>query len=166
MRIISDFMEYLTMSEKQERQRRILGVISSRAIRTQKALSDALNAAGISTTQSTLSKDLKQLGIVKSPDGAGGVRYLAPADASRVYASGTDLLARELRDFVVDADGAGHTLVLKTITGHAQGVCEAIDRAGWTEPVGTIAGENTIFILCRSVEKRELLRERILEISQ
>ena len=104
------------MSEKQERQRHILDVITSRAVGTQRALSEALSAAGISTTQST--------------------------------------------------GGAGHTLVLKTMTGHAQGVCEAIDRAGWAEVVGTIAGENTIFILCQSVEERELLKERILEISQ
>ena len=154
------------MGDKQERHRRILDLISSCAIGTQRALSDALAAAGISTTQSTVSKDLKQLGIVKSPDGTGGFRYRAPANASVPYESGADLLARELKDFVVDTDGAGHTLVLKTITGHAQGVCEAIDRAGWTEVVGTIAGENTIFILCQSVEVRELLRERILEISQ
>ena len=154
------------MNEKRERQRRILAVIASRAIGTQRALNDALRAAGISTTQSTLSKDLKQLGIVKAPDGAGGLSYQAPAGESRRYGSGSDLLARELRDFVVETGGAGHTLVLKTMTGHAQGVCEAIDRAGWTEVVGTIAGENTIFILCQSVEKRELLKERILEISQ
>ncbi len=154
------------MGNKQERQRRILSVIASRSIGTQKALSDALSASGIPTTQSTLSKDLKQLGIVKAPDGAGGLRYQAPAGESRRYGSGSDLLARELRDFVVETGGAGHTLVLKTMTGHAQGVCEAIDRAGWTEVVGTIAGENTIFILCQSVEKRELLKERILEISQ
>ena len=153
------------MNDKQERQRRILSVIASRSIGTQRALNDALRAAGISTTQSTLSKDLKQLGIVKAPDGSGGLRYRAPTGESQHDASGSDLLARELRDFVVETGGAGHTLVLKTITGHAQGVCEAIDRAGWTEVVGTIAGENTIFILCQSVEKRELLRERILEIS-
>ncbi|MDE3001252.1 MAG: hypothetical protein OXU79_19415 [Gemmatimonadota bacterium] len=154
------------MSDKQERQRRILNVVASRSIGTQKALSDALSASGISSTQSTLSKDLKQLGIVKAPDGAGGLCYRAPTDESRQYGSGSDLLARELRDFVVETGGAGHTLVVKTITGHAQGVCEAIDRAGWTEVVGTIAGENTIFILCQSVEKRERLKERILEISQ
>ena len=153
------------MREKQERQRRILDFIASRAIGTQRALSDALRAAGISTTQSTLSKDLKQLGIVKSPDGAGGFRYQAPVEDAQPHGSRSDLLARELRDFVVELGGAGHTLVLKTITGHAQGVCEAIDRAGWTEVVGTIAGENTIFILCQSVEKREELRQRIQAVS-
>ncbi len=153
------------MSEKQERQRRILDFIASRSIGTQKALSDALKAAGILTTQSTLSKDLKQLGIVKTPDGAVGFRYQVHVEESQPYGNRSDLLARELRDFVVDLGGAGHTLVLKTITGHAQGVCEAIDGVGWAEVVGTIAGENTIFILCQSVEKREVLRERILNIS-
>ena len=154
------------MNEKHERQRRILAVIASHAIGTQRALNDALSAAGISATQSTLSKDLKQLGIVKAPDSAGHLRYQAPADASGHDGGGSDPLARELRDFLVGTGGAGHTLVLKTTNGHAQGVCEAIDCAGWTEVVGTIAGENTIFILCQSAEKRELLSKRILEISQ
>jgi transcriptional regulator of arginine metabolism len=50
---------------------------------------------------------------------------------------------------------------VKTITGHAQGVCESIDQAGWEEVVGTIAGENTIFVLCRSVDALAELRGRI-----
>ena len=66
---------------------------------------------------------------------------------------------------VVDLDGAGHTLVVKTLTGHAQGVCEAIDQAQWPEAVGTLAGENTIFILCRSASQREALRSRIIDIT-
>ena len=153
------------MSEKQERQRRILDVIASRAIGTQRALSEALRVAGIFTTQSTLSKDLKQLGIVKSPDNAGGFRYQAPADGSAPYGSGSDLLARELRDFVVETDGAGAYAGVEDDYRDTRKACaKPSTGAGWSEVVGTIAGENTIFILCQSVDKREVLRERVLEI--
>ena len=72
------------------------------------------------------------------------------------------MLRRELQDFVVSVDGVDHTLVVKTITGHAQGVCESIDQMSWPEVVGTLAGENTIFILCRSPEARMNI-ERVIQ---
>ena len=71
------------------------------------------------------------------------------------------MLAREISDFVTGMDGAGNTLVVKTVTGLAQGVCKSIDQAGWEEVVGTIAGENTIFVLCRSTDALVELRGRI-----
>ena len=153
------------MNEKQKRHRRILDLIASRSIGKQEALSQALQDVGISTTQSTLSKDMRELGVAKVPDGSGGVRYQASTGGSRAFLQGEDLLLRELTDFVVEVDGAENTLVVKTITGHAQGVCEAIDQAGWSEIVGTIAGENTIFILCRSTAEQVALRDKILAIT-
>ena len=155
------------MTEKQKRQQKILEVIGAQAIGRQEGLSDALKALGIETTQSTLSKDIKELGIVKAPDGAGGFQYQVPAvgePVGRAMLKGEALLRRELRDFVVLVDGAGHTAVVKTITGHAQGVCEAIDQVSWPEVVGTLAGENTIFILCRSEVDCRRLRDRIEEM--
>ena len=152
------------MTEKQKRHRKILELVVSHAIGSQETLTRALKEIGISTTQSTLSKDIKELGVVKAPDGD-GFRYHVPGEGGRVFPHGGSLLRRELTDFVVDVDGAENMLVLKTITGHAQGVCEAIDQANWPEVVGTIAGENTIFVLCRSATEREGLRNRILEIT-
>ena len=127
-------------------------------------MSRALKEVGISTTQSTLSKDMRELGVVKAPDG-GGFRYQVPAGRDRALLQREDLLKRELADFVVEVDGAENMLAVKTITGHAQGVCEAIDQAGWTGVVGTIAGENTIFILCRSTAGRQALQEKVLAIT-
>lgn len=155
------------MTEKQKRQQKILEVIGAQAIGRQEGLSDALKAIGIETTQSTLSKDIKELGIVKAPDGAGGFQYQVPSvgePIGRAMLKGDALLRRELRDFVVLVDGAGHTAVVKTVTGHAQGVCEAIDQVSWPEVVGTLAGENTIFILCRSEVDCRRLRDRIEEM--
>ncbi len=151
------------MSDKDRRQRKILDLIGGDPIGTQEALSLALKSVGVDTTQSTLSKDMRELGVIKIPDASGGFRYGLPSAASdsvdRLH--GEALLKRELSDFVTGLDGAGNTLVVKTITGHAQGVCEAIDRARWEEVVGTIAGENTMFILCRDEGALAALQARI-----
>ncbi len=152
------------MTEKQKRHRRILGLIASDGIGTQAALARALKGVGISATQSTLSKDIKELGVLKVPEAAGGFRYRAPT-GGRAPLQGEDLLRRELSDFVVGVDASGNILVVKTLTGHAQGVCEAIDRMDWDEVVGTIAGENTIFVLSRSASARDELRERITAVT-
>ena len=152
------------MTQKQKRHQKILDLIASRSIGKQEVLSEVLREVGILTTQSTLSKDIKELGVVKAPGGEGGFRYQVPA-GGRVLPRGEDMLRRELTDFVVEVDGAENMLAVKTITGHAQGVCEAIDQAGWTGVVGTIAGENTIFILCRSTAGRQALQEKVLAIT-
>lgn len=153
------------MTEKQKRHQKILELIASRPIGRQEELGQALEAVGILTTQSTLSKDMKELAIAKVPDRDGGFRYQAPAAGARALPQAGDLLRRELADFVVSLDGAENMLVVKTITGHAQAVCEALDQAGWPEVMGTIAGENTIFALCRSRAERERLQQRILDMS-
>lgn len=156
------------MSAKDRRQQKILELISEQPIARQEELSAALKDVGISTTQSTLSKDIKELGVSKAPDGEGGFRYHIPGalhGPERSHLQGEKLLQRELKDFVVGIDGAGHTAVVKTITGHAQGVCEAIDQVAWPEVVGTLAGENTIFILCRSEVECRRLRDRVEEMA-
>ncbi|HCR19553.1 MAG TPA: arginine repressor [Candidatus Latescibacteria bacterium] len=147
------------MTEKARRHEQILALIRQEAIGTQEDLAKSLQESGILTTQSTLSKDIKELQVSKVPTGDGGFRYRIPETRSSL--SGRGLFQRKLVDFVVGIDGAENMLVLKTITGHAQGVCEALDQAEWPEIVGTIAGENTIFVLCRSSEHREELGKRI-----
>lgn len=147
------------MYGRQQRHQAILEVILERPIGRQEDLSLALREAGVHTTQSTLSKDIRELGIVKV-SAPGGFRYQPPGQTPMPHQP-RNLLAREISDFLTGIDGAGNTLVLKTITGHAQGVCESIDQAGWEEVVGTIAGENTIFILCRSEVALEEVRVRV-----
>jgi transcriptional regulator of arginine metabolism len=153
------------MNAKRQRQQKLLELVSSRSLDRQEALVDALEAQGIRVTQSTLSKDLKACRIAKVPDGAGGFRYMAPSDGAGLT-PGPDLLRRELEDFVVSVDGVELFVVVKTMTGHAQGVCESIDRAGLgTDVAGTIAGENTIFILCRSQSRRKALQKKLQQMT-
>ena len=147
------------MYGRERRHQAIIDVITAQSIGRQADLSSALEELGVHTTQSTLSKDIRELGIVKVPS-PGGFRY-RPPNASPATDVSRGLLERELVDFVTGIDGAGNTLVLNTITGHAQAVCESIDQAGWVEVVGTIAGENTIFVLCRTEEMLAEVRERI-----
>ncbi len=149
------------MNGKKKRHQQILDLIASRPIGSQESLEKALSEVGIATTQSTLSKDTRELGVVKVPEGA-GFRYQGPA-AGTTPPFREDTLQRELTDFVVELGRAQNILAVKTTTGHAQGVCEAIDRAAWHEVVGTLAGENTIFILCRSDVECRVLQRRILE---
>ena len=149
---------------KQTRKQKILEILAARRIRRQEELGAALDELGISVTQSTLSKDIKELGVVKVPEPDGGFRYQATA-VGRASLRGESLLLRELQDFVVGVDASQNILVLKTVTGHAQGVCEAIDQTEWSDVVGTIAGENTIFLLCRTEKQREALRIRVSEMA-
>lgn len=153
------------MNAKQARQRKILDLIASRPIGTQEDLAAALREAGIETAQSTLSKDIRELGVVKVPAHEGGARYVQAAP-SRPSGEARALLTRVLADFVVGWEGAQNILAVRTITGHAQGVCEAIDQEAWPEVVGTLAGENTIFVLCRSDAAVMALGERLAAITE
>ncbi|OGG57005.1 MAG: arginine repressor [Candidatus Handelsmanbacteria bacterium RIFCSPLOWO2_12_FULL_64_10] len=147
------------MSDKRVRQNKILEVIARQPVRTQQELADLLKEKGIETTQSTLSKDIKDLGLIKAPDEDGGVRYCAPAQASAPHRQ--DVLQRELLDFMTGCDSAGNLLVLRTAAGNASGVCAAIDGMRWPEVVGTVAGDDTIFIACKTPAQARGLRERI-----
>lgn len=152
------------MTEKQKRLKKILDLIALRPIGTQEVLNRALKEVGISTTQSTLSKDMKELGIIKVSDNEGKFRYQVPTGRQPLL-QGEELLRRELTYFVTEVDSAENILVIKSINGHAQGLCEAIDQVGWPGIVGTLAGENTIFILCRSKAECQTLRKKIMEIT-
>jgi transcriptional regulator of arginine metabolism len=147
------------MNDKRVRQNKILELIARGPVRTQQELADLLMEKEIETTQSTLSKDIKELGLIKAPDQDGGVRYCAPTQASSPHRQ--DILQRELLDFMTGCDSAGNLLVLKTTAGNASGVCAAIDSMKWPEVVGTVAGDDTIFIACKTPVQARDLQERI-----
>lgn len=146
-------------NDKRVRQSKILDLISRQPVRTQQELADLLRDKGIETTQSTLSKDIKDLGLIKAPDEGGGVRYCPPAQTAAPHRQ--DVLQRELVDFMIGCEAAGNLLVLRTAAGNASGVCAAIDALKWTEIVGTIAGDDTIFIACRTPNQTQGLQKRI-----
>lgn len=123
---------------KAYRQGQILRLIRTRAIHTQEELAQALRRAGINATQVTLSRDIRELGLVKTPE---GYRQLAPAPAG-------PSLGQLVAEFLQDARTAKHLVVLKTSPGHANTVAVALDREQWPEIVGTVAGDDTILVVC------------------
>ncbi len=147
------------MRAKTARLTTIRQTLVAEAIDTHESLVEALAARGIDVSQSTLSKDLRELGVVRVPLPEGGFRYVMPQAGATLH--DRRVLERELGDFLVSVQPAGSLLVVHTVAGHAQSVCEAIDRMAWPEAVGTLAGENTIFVATRSPAEAAALAGRV-----
>ncbi len=123
---------------------------------TQEEMVRRLTRQGLKVTQATLSRDIKELGLVKSADG-----YAAPGTIGDAVP--TPSLSHLLREFVVDVREAQNLLVLKTPPGSAQPVARAIDAESWPELVGTIAGDDTIVVISSDTKSRRQLGKRIRE---
>jgi transcriptional regulator of arginine metabolism len=134
------------------RQARIVATLSSAEVRSQSELAALLAADGIEVTQATLSRDLEELGAVKLRGADGGVGvYMVPEDGSplRGVSGGTTRLSRLLSELLVSTDASGNLAVLRTPPGAADYLASAIDRAALPYIVGTIAGDDTIFVAAR-----------------
>jgi transcriptional regulator of arginine metabolism len=134
------------------RQARIVAILASAPVRSQGELAVLLAAEGIDVTQATLSRDLEELGAVKLRGADGGVGvYVVPEDGSPVrgVAGGTARLSRLLGELLVSTDCSANLAVLRTPPGAADYLASAIDRAALPYVVGTIAGDDTIFVLAR-----------------
>ena len=140
---------------KSYRQGQILKLVRSRSLRTQDELARALKGVGLRATQVTLSRDIRDLGLVKT---AGG--YAQSADSAAP--AGPDL-AIVLREFLLDVRVAQNLLVLLTPPAHASSVAEALDQAAWSEVTGTIAGDNTVLVIAPNAKKAAVLRETLMK---
>ena len=132
---------------KYSRQEMILKIIEEKAISTQVELVEALNEKGFQVNQSTVSRDIKQLHLVKVPDHWAGIRYAVQAQEKR---QADDRLTRIFKEAILSIDYASNQVVIKTLTGSASTAAELIDRMDWTEVLGTIAGDNTILLIART----------------
>ena len=127
-------------------------LIHSEHPHTQEDLAKALRAIGIPATQVTLSRDIRELGLVKTANGyARGVPESAGPDVMAIA-----------REYVQDVRVAQNLLVLRTPAGHANSVAVALDNANWPEVTGTIAGDDTVLVIAPDVETAEALRARFL----
>jgi transcriptional regulator of arginine metabolism len=129
---------------KLSRHSRITELIENEAIYTQEELRKQLRQSGIHVNQATLSRDLRELGLVKTVNG-----YALP-NAEEAGGAPMPSLEHLMREFVVDVREAENQLVLKTSPGSAQPVAAALDSSDWNEIVGTIAGDDTILIITGS----------------
>lgn len=139
---------------KSFRQGQILKIIRRREIHTQDELARELSQDGIQTTQVTLSRDMRELGLVKTGE---GYRRFNRED------SGPDLTS-VANEYLLDIRLAQNLLVLQTSPGNANTLAAAIDRAELEEAVGTIAGDDTVLVVTPDSEKAEKFRRRLLEI--
>lgn len=140
---------------KSYRQGQILKLVRARSIHTQEELAQALKRLGIGATQVTLSRDVRDLGLIKTADGYAVSREAAPA--------GPDL-ATALREFLLDVRAAQNQLVLETPPGSANALAEALDQAGWPEVVGTLAGDNTVLVIAPDAATARGLRDKLLNL--
>jgi len=149
------------MANKRERQATILELIGARAVASQEDLRRLLLQRGWDVTQATLSRDLRELrvGRVPTPDGA---RY-APANGGEESRA---TLAALIPQLYAGVDGVSELVVLKTARGGAQPIAEALDNERWPEIVGTIAGDDSILVVCRSATARERVARRIRALAQ
>ncbi len=143
---------------KSARQMAILDIINRLQIGTQEELAAALQAEGFRTTQATVSRDIRELGLRKVAVARGGWRYAPPEE---VRSELTDRFIRILSDSLVSAASSGALVVVKTLSGSAGAACQALDSLGWPEVLGTLAGDNTILLVARSAEDGLQLVERL-----
>jgi transcriptional regulator of arginine metabolism len=139
---------------KTYRQGQILKLIRSKKIFTQEELAQELKRDGIAATQVTLSRDLRDLRLVKTRE---GYQEMAPEESG----PGFRLLAAE---FLLDVLRAQNLVILKTAPGHANSVAVALDREGWPQIVGTIAGDDTILVIAPDNPTAEDIQEKLLEL--
>ena len=140
---------------KQVRQRAIRDLVCQRAIRTQAELAAALRERGFRATQATISRDVGELGLVKTTR-AGVTAYAVPPRLVDAEVTGEERLAALLHDLPVEFREAGLLLVVKTLPGTAHAIASALDRARWPEVAGSVAGDDTLFVACR--DRRGLQR--------
>ncbi|WP_352420037.1 arginine repressor [Proteiniborus sp.] len=147
--------------KKYARQSKILELIENNEIETQEELADYLKKLGIEVTQATVSRDIRELRLIKVLAKSGKYKYAAMGQNAE---GTTDRLIKIFKNSIVSVDIAGHLLVVKTLPGAAQICGSAVDSLGIEEIVGTIAGDDTIFIAISNSNKIEEIREIFLKL--
>jgi transcriptional regulator of arginine metabolism len=136
---------------KAQRHIKIRDIISKKDIETQDELVDELKKAGYNVTQATVSRDIKELHLVKVPTEQGAYKYSLPT-AQTVNINIMPKLKRMLQESFLGINHAENLIVIKTLPGNAHALAALIDSLDWEELIGTLAGDDTILIVCSSKE--------------
>ena len=146
---------------KINRHAKIIELINKYHIETQEELAEYLNREGFKVTQATVSRDIRDLKLTKVPYEGGRQKY---AVHQAVETEMNEKYIRILRDGYVSMDTAQNILVIKTVSGMAMAVCAAIDSLKWNEVVGSIAGDDTIMCVIRSMDDAVKIMDKISKI--
>jgi transcriptional regulator of arginine metabolism len=145
---------------KRLRQQQIRDLIATRTVRTQQELASALRDRGYRATQATISRDVSEMGLIKQTrNGERG--YAVPPRVEQPESSGEERLAAILRDLPIEIRPAGLMIVVKAVPGSAHAIAAALDRSGWPEVAGSIAGDDTVFIATVDRRGAERVRRRM-----
>lgn len=146
---------------KGQRHIKIRELISTREIETQDELVDLLRNEGFPVTQATISRDIKELHLIKVPVENGNYKYSMPSDQRF---NPLQKLKRALMDVFIKIDTANHFIVIKVLPGNANSVGVLLDYLEWDEVLGTICGDDTILIICRTPEDTPVVSNRIVNL--
>ena len=144
---------------KNRRHKVIREIIENQNIETQFQLTDELKKYGFQVTQATISRDIKELGLIKVVSGENSFRYSLPTGV--VVGNNFDRSKRMFRDNVLKVVQSDNIIVVKTLPGIASGVASCLDGLGWSEILGSVAGDDTIFVLVRSKDDAEDIAGRL-----
>ncbi len=147
---------------KAGRQHKILEIIRRRRISTQDELSSELEKDGYRVTQATVSRDIKELGLIKIPFENNQFYYVRPGENRLPH--GRERLKKIFLDSVIGFNASENLIIIKTNPGGAQGVASAIDLAGWDEVIGTVGGDDTILVVVKPREATDAVLERFGEL--
>ncbi len=150
---------------KERRQRAILTLVATRPVRSQEDLAELLERRGFDATQATISRDIKDLGLVKVPIKAGvdhQFKYVVPAPDQ----SFSSRLHRLVSELVRDINSSVNLVVLRTPPGSAMMVAAAIDEAQWPEIIGTIGGDDTIMVIVDDPKKTPIVVQRFNDLRE
>lgn len=150
---------------KRARQAAIADVVRERQPRTQRELVAALHAKGFRVTQATVSRDVSEIGLRKVRVGGAQV-YVLPSAEPALEQSGAQRLGQLLSDLPIDVRRSGLLLVVRAVPGTAHAIAAAVDRANWSEVLGTIAGDDTLFIACADAASLERVQKRLLRLGR
>lgn len=142
---------------KTKRHKKILEIIRSQVISTQEEVAEVLRTEGFNVTQATVSRDIKELGLIKVSIGNDLYKYALPMEATISQSR----LKFMLKEFVLKYDYSGNIIVLKTPPGNAQAIASVIDSAHWKEVIGSVAGDDTILLVIKPISSVKGVIEKI-----
>lgn len=144
---------------KAKRHARIRDIIEHEVVETQEELAAALRRQNIEVTQATVSRDIKELMLIKVPTGDGRYRYAYPLEKHVMFSQ--ERMARLFQDAVTGMDSSENLIVVKTLPGSANAVASALDYASWPEIIGTIAGDDNILVVVKPKEAVAMVMKKL-----
>ncbi|MBC8015530.1 MAG: arginine repressor [Sporomusaceae bacterium] len=148
---------------KELRHANIKKIIEQNVIETQDDLAEALRKQSIKVTQATVSRDIKELMLIKVPAGEGRYRYAFPIEGSTAFLQ--PRMERIFQDSVVGMDYSGPIVVIKTLPGTAQAVAAAIDNTKWPDIIGTVAGDDNILVVVKPIDAVPKVMAKLMALS-